>query len=50
MVIYLGNKIICEDLIKMTQIFVEIWTHLFLCISLKIAKLRYRAISLNMQK
>ena len=38
----LGNKIICEDLMKITQIFVEIWTHLFLLISLKTAKLRYR--------
>ena len=36
------NKIICEDLMKITQIIVEIWTHLFLRISLKIAKLRDR--------
>ena len=38
----LVNKIICEDLMKITQIFVEIWTHLYLRISLKIDKLRYR--------
>ena len=38
----LVNEIICEDLMKITQIIVEIWTHLFLWISLKIAKLRYR--------
>ena len=36
------NEIICEDLMKITQIFVKIWTHSFLRISLKIAKLRYR--------
>ena len=36
------NEIICEDLMKITQMFVKIWTHLFLLISLKIAKLRYR--------
>ena len=38
----LVNKIICEDLMKITQIFVEIWTHLFLWKSLKVAKLHYR--------
>ena len=38
----LVNEIICEDLMKITQIFVEIWTHLFWWISLKIAKLRYQ--------
>ena len=38
----LVNEIICEDLMKITQIFVKIWTHSFLWISLKIAKLRYR--------
>ena len=26
----LVNEIICEDLMKITQIFVEIWTHLSL--------------------
>ena len=36
------NEIICEDLMKITQIIAEIWTHLVLWISLKIAKLRYR--------
>ena len=36
------NEIICEDLMKITQKIVEIWTHLFLWISLKIAKLRDR--------
>ena len=41
MVIISVNKIICEDLMKITQIFVEIWTHLFLWIGLKMAK-RYR--------
>ena len=29
-VIYLVNEIICEDLMKITQIIVEIWAHLFL--------------------
>ena len=33
------NEIICEDLMKITQIIGKIWTHLFLWISLKIAKL-----------
>ena len=37
----LVNETICEDLMKITQIIVEIWAHLFLWISLKIAKLRY---------
>ena len=36
------NEIICEDLMKITQITMEIWAHLFLWISLKIAKLRDR--------
>ena len=36
------NEIICEDLMKMTQIFGEMWAHLFLLISLKIAKLHDR--------
>ena len=36
------NEIICIDLMIITQIIVEIWAHLFLWISLKIAKLRYR--------
>ena len=36
------NEIICEDLMKITQIFVKIWAHLLLGISLKIAKLRKR--------
>ena len=35
-------KIICEIFMKIRQIFMEIWAHLFLRISLKIAKLRYR--------
>ena len=38
----LVNEIICEDLMKMTQIIVEIWAHLFSRISLKIAKLHDR--------
>ena len=38
----LAKKIICEDIMKITQIIVEIWTHLFLWISLKIAMLRNR--------
>ena len=38
----LANIIICEDLMKITQIFVVIWAYLFLWISLKIAKVRYR--------
>ena len=38
----LVNKIICEDLMKITQIIAEIWEHLFLWRSLKIIKLRYR--------
>ena len=33
------NEIICEDLMKIIQITVEIWAHLFLGISVKIAKL-----------
>ena len=37
----LVNEITCEDLMKITQIIVEIWTYLFLWISLKIGKLRY---------
>ena len=32
---------ICEDLVKITRIIVEIWAHLLLWRSLKIAKLRY---------
>ena len=36
------NEIICEDLMKITQIIMEIWAHFFLWISLKIAKLRDR--------
>ena len=38
----LVHEIICEDLMKITQIIVEIWPHLFLWISLKIAKLHYK--------
>ena len=38
----LVNEIICEDLTKITQIVEEIWTHVFLWISLKIAKLHYK--------
>ena len=37
-----AKKIICEDIMKITQIIVEIWAHLFLWISLKIAKLHDR--------
>ena len=36
------NEIIYGDLMKITQIIVEIWTHLLWWISLNIAKLRYR--------
>ena len=32
---------ICEDVVKITRIIVEIWAHLLLWRSLKIAKLRY---------
>ena len=35
------NEIICEDLMKITQIIVEIWAHLLLRRSLKIGQLRY---------
>ena len=32
---------ICEDLVKITRIIVEIWAHMLLCKTLEIAKLRY---------
>ena len=38
----LVNGIICEDLMKITQIIVEIWAHLLSWINLKIAKLHDR--------
>ena len=38
----LVHEIICEDLMKITQIIVEIWAYLVLWLSLKIAKLRDR--------
>ena len=38
----LVNEIICEYLMKFTQIIGEIWPHLFLRISLEIAKLHDR--------
>ena len=35
-------EIICKDLMKITQIIVEIWTHLSFWINIKIDKLRYK--------
>ena len=32
---------ICEDLVKITRLIVEIWAHMLLCKTLEIAKLRY---------
>ena len=38
----LVREIMCENIIKITQIFVEIWAYLLLSISFKIATLRYK--------
>ena len=38
----LVNEVMCEDLMKITQLIVEIWAHLFWWISVRIAKLHYK--------